>query len=91
MQVLVCEMMIYWCDLYKKSLLYFLGIGVLQIRRPEGVRRNALRVWRSQLTFGFEIIVPLRLRKGKAVGETKPTDTKRKVPTLRNQRKHRTK
>ena len=31
------------------------------------------------------------LRKGKAVGETKPTETKRKVPTLRNQRKHRTK
>ena len=34
MQVLVCEMMIYWCDLYKKSLLHFLGIGVLQVRRP---------------------------------------------------------
>ena len=72
-----------------KNLCVGLRIGVLQIRRPEGVRRNALRVWRSQLTFGFEIIVPLRLRKGKAVGETKPTETKREVPTLRNQRKHR--
>ena len=48
MQVLVCEMMIYWCDLYKKSLLHFLGIGVLQVRRPEGVRRNALRAQRPK-------------------------------------------
>ena len=37
MQVITCEMMIYWCDLYKKSLLHFLGIGVLQVSRPEGV------------------------------------------------------
>ena len=48
MQVLVCEMMIYWCDLYKKSLLHFWGIGVLQVRRPEGVRRNALRAQRPK-------------------------------------------
>ena len=26
MQVIVCEMIIYWCDLYKKSLLHFLGV-----------------------------------------------------------------
>ena len=48
MQVMVGEMMIYWCDLYKKSLLHFLGIGVLQVRRPEGVRRNALRAQRPK-------------------------------------------
>ena len=48
MQVIVCEMMIYWCDLYKKSLLHFFGIGVLQVRRPEGVRRNALRAQRPK-------------------------------------------
>ena len=48
MQVITCEMMIYWCDLYKKSLLHFLGIGVLQVRRPEGVRRNVLRVQRPK-------------------------------------------
>ena len=28
--------------------------GYLQISELEGVRRNSLRVWRSQLTFGFE-------------------------------------
>ena len=55
MQVLVCEMMIYWCDLYKKSLLHFLGIGVLQVRRPEGVRRNALRVLRPNYPHSEEI------------------------------------
>ena len=42
MQVIVCEMMIYWYDLYKKLLLHFLGIGVLKVRRPEGVRSIAL-------------------------------------------------
>ena len=48
MQVMVCEMMIYWCDLYKKSLLHFWGIGVLQVRRHEGLRRNALRAQRPK-------------------------------------------
>ena len=48
MQVITCEMMIYWCDLYKKSLLHFWGIGVLQVRQPEGVRRNALRAQRPK-------------------------------------------
>ena len=32
-------------------------------------------MWKSQLTFGFAIIVPLRLRKGKVVGETIPTES----------------
>ena len=47
LQVIVSEMVIYWCFCVKIPSLSQ-GIDVLQVRRPEGVRRNALRAQRPK-------------------------------------------